>query len=110
MRKHTSREKGGKMIVVASLKAKNGKEEEMGNVLREMVGKVEKEEGTLVYTLHRSQKDPTQFLLYERYKDKDALDLHSSTSYFKEMLNVMGPLLDGAPGIKMYDEIARLKK
>ena len=98
------------MIIVASLKAKNGKEEEMGKVLREMVGKVEKEEGTLIYTLHRSQKDPTQFMLYERYKDKDALDLHSSTPYFKEMLSVMGPLLDGAPGIEMYDEIARLKK
>ncbi|NQU12739.1 MAG: antibiotic biosynthesis monooxygenase [Desulfobacteraceae bacterium] len=98
------------MIVVAKLKAKSGKAEEMEKTLREMVSKVEQEEGTLAYTLHRSQNDPTLFLLYERYQDKNALDFHSATPYFKELLNVMGPLLDGAPGIEMYDEIARMKK
>ncbi len=63
----------------------------------------------LAYTLHRSQKDPSLFLLYEKYKDKDALSYHSSTPYFKELFNVVGPLLDGTPGIEMYDEIARIK-
>lgn len=102
-------QKGEKMIVVARLKAKSSKEEEMEKALREMVSKVEEEEGTLAYTLHRSQKDPSLFLLYEKYKDKDALSYHSSTPYFKELFNVVGPLLDGTPGIEMYDEIARIK-
>ncbi|MFH1241816.1 MAG: putative quinol monooxygenase [Pseudomonadota bacterium] len=97
------------MIVVASLKAKSGKEGEMEKALREMVSKVEKEEGTLAYTLHRSQKDPSLFLLYEKYKDKDALSHHSSTPYFKEFFNLLGPMLDGKPKIDMYDEIARIK-
>ena len=98
------------MIVVAKLKAKNGKEGEMEKTLREMVGKVEKEEGTLVYTLHRSQKDPSVFLFYEKYKDKDALSHHSSTPYFKEMFGLLGRLLEGEPEIGMYDEIASIKK
>jgi len=98
------------MIVVARLKAKNGKEEEMEKAFRGMVGKVEKEEGTLVYTLHRSQKDPSVFLLYEKYKDKDALSHHSSTPYFKELLGLLGPLFEGAPEIEMYDEIASMKR
>ena len=98
------------MIVVARLKAKNGKEEEMETALREMVSKVEKEEGTLVYTLHRSQKDPSVFLFYEKYKDKDALSHHSSTPYFKELFGLLGPLFEGAPEIEMYDEIASMKR
>ena len=98
------------MILVARLKAKNGKEEEMETALREMVSKVEKEEGTLVYKLHRSQKDPSVFLFYEKYKDKDALSHHSSTPYFKELFGLLGPLFEGAPEIEMYDEIASMKK
>ena len=98
------------MIVVAKLKAKSGEENKMEEALRGMVSKVEAEEGTLMYSLHRSQKDPTQFLLYEKYKDAEALKTHSKTPYFKEMFGVLQPLLDGAPEIEMYDKVAALNK
>ena len=98
------------MIVVAKLKAKSGNEGEIEKVLTDMVGKVGQEEGTLAYTLHRSRKDPTVFLFYEKYKDKDALSFHSSTPYFKEMFCAIGPLLDGDPEIDMYNEIAGLNR
>ena len=75
-----------------------------------MVGKVGQEEGTLAYTLHRSRKDATVFLFYEKYKDKDALSFHSSTPYFKEMFGAIGPLLDRDPEIDMYNEIAGLNR
>jgi len=98
------------MIVVAKLKAKSGEENKMEEALRSMVSKVEAEEGTLMYSLHRSQKDPTQFLFYEKYTDAEALKAHSETPYFKELFGVLQPLLDGAPGIEMYDEVAVLNK
>ena len=50
------------MIVVAKLKAKTGEETKMEEALRGMVEKVAQEEGTLTYTLHRAQKDPSVFL------------------------------------------------
>ena len=95
------------MIVVAKLKAKSGEEAKMEAAMRDMVAKVAQEKGTLVYTLHRSQKAPGVFLFYEQYKDADALKAHSSTPYFKEFFGLLKPLLDGAPEIEMYDEIAR---
>jgi len=98
------------MVVVAKLKAKKGDEAKMEESLRDMVLKVQQEEGTLAYTLHRSQKDPTQFLFYEKYRDGQALKDHSATPYFKELFATIGPLLDGAPQIEMYDEIAQLNK
>jgi quinol monooxygenase YgiN len=98
------------MIVVAKLKAKSGEEQKMEEALRGLVAKVEAEEGTLVYTLHRSQKDPTQFLFYEKYTDAEALKAHSETSYFKETFGVLQNLVDGAPEIEFYDEVAGLNK
>lgn len=96
------------MVVVAKLKAKSGKEKEMEDALREMVGKVKDEEGTLAYTLHRFKKDPSLFLLYEKYKDKDALNYHGSTPHFKKLFENLATLIDGEADIGFYDEIASL--
>jgi len=99
-------EQGGNMVVVAKIKAVNGKEDEMKNALLEMIPKVKEEEGTLVYTLHQDQNDPTIFLFYEKYKDLDALMVHSATPYFKELFKTLKPMLEGQPEILMYNELA----
>ena len=98
------------MILIAKLKAKDGKEGDMEEALRGMISKVQNEEGTLTYTLHRSKKDPSLFMFYEKYKDKDALSYHSSTPYFKELFGRLGSLLEGEPGVEMYEEIAGIKR
>ncbi len=98
------------MIVVAKLKAKKGEEEKMENTLKGIIPDVSKEEGTLVYTLHRSQNDPGVFLFYEKYKDADALSYHSSTPHFKSLFGSIMPLLDGRPEIEMYEEIDGIKR
>jgi quinol monooxygenase YgiN len=97
------------MVVVAKLKAKSGEEAKMEEALRGMVEKVAQEPGTLTYTLHRSQNDPSLFLFYEKYTDGEALKAHSSTDYFKELFGALPSMLDGAPEIEMYDELARLR-
>ncbi|MCP4629646.1 MAG: antibiotic biosynthesis monooxygenase [bacterium] len=98
------------MIVMAKLKAKSGEEEKMEEALRGMVARVAQEEGTLTYTLHRSRKDPTVFLFYEKYVDDAALKTHSSTPYFKELFEALQSMLDGAPEIEMYDELVRVRE
>ena len=97
------------MVVVVALKVKSGKEKEFENAMREMIAKVEPEEGTLAYIFHRSQHKPGEFLMYEKYKDKSAFDHHSVTPYFAELFGKIGPLLAGEPNIEMYDEIAAKK-
>jgi quinol monooxygenase YgiN len=98
------------MIVVAKLKAKAGEEAKMEAALRGMVAKVAQEQGTLTYTLHRDQQDPCVFMFYEKYQDAAALKAHSSTPYFKELFKFLEPLLEKAPEIGMYDELARLRE
>ena len=94
------------MVVVAKLKALNGKEAQMEKALLAIIPEVAQEEGTLVYTLHRDHNDPSVFLFYEKYKDGDALVVHSSTPHFKELFKTLKPLLDGSPEISMYNELA----
>jgi hypothetical protein len=38
------------------------------------------------------------------------LKVHSSTPYFKELFGILEPLLDGAPEIEMYNEVAGIQK
>jgi quinol monooxygenase YgiN len=82
----------------------------MEEALRDMVGKVAQEQGTLTYTLHRAQNDPNVFLFYEKYADGAAFEAHCSTPYFKELFGALKSLLDGAPEIEMYDELARVRE
>ena len=98
------------MIVIAKLKAKSGEEANMEAALRGMVEKVAQEPGTLAYTLHRAQKDPSVFMFYEKYEDGAALKAHSSTPYFKELFGALQSLLDGAPEIELFDELAGISE
>lgn len=96
------------LIVVATLKAKAGKEAEMEEVLKGLVEQVKQEKDTLVYVMHRNQANPGEFLFYEKYPSADALAAHSSTDYFKASFATLDPLLAEKPVISMYEEVASI--
>lgn len=98
------------LVVTAVIKAKAGMEQEVENAIKAIIPKVEAEEGTLTYTLHRAKKDPTKFLFYEKYTGKEALGLHASTPYFKELFAKINPMLDGAMTVDMYEDLAGIKE
>jgi quinol monooxygenase YgiN len=98
------------MIVVAKLKAQEGKEATLEAALRDMVKKVASEEETEAYTLHKSSKDPVLFMFYEKYKNADALKFHSATPHFKALFATIQPMLAEPPDIEMYKELAALDR
>ncbi|MDY6903947.1 MAG: putative quinol monooxygenase [Thermodesulfobacteriota bacterium] len=93
------------MIVTAKLTASEKDRDQVERILKNLVAEVRAEEGTLVYTLHRSQNDPNVFLFYEKYQDMDALVVHGGTDYFKAAMKDLAPLLAEKPVIEMFDEI-----
>lgn len=93
------------LVVVASIKVKTGMEKEVEDSIRAIIPKVQAEEGTLVYNLHRGKKDPGKYLFYEKYTNKEALAFHASTPYFKELFQKINPLLDGPMVVDMYEDI-----
>ncbi|MDF2635989.1 MAG: Antibiotic biosynthesis monooxygenase [Pelosinus sp.] len=98
------------IILVAAMKAKQGREAELEAALKSVIPKVELEKGTLKYVLHREQDDAGQFLFYEKYADKEALDFHGSTPYLKELFSSIPELLAEEPSVTLYEEIAAAKK
>jgi len=97
------------VVVIAKIKAKSGKEEEIEKAFKEFLKKVEPEEGTLVYEVHRDHKDPSIFITYEKYRDKDALNFHGATTHVQEFFGVLMQLVYGAPSLNFYDEVARIR-
>ena len=91
------------MVVTAILKAKAGKEEELIGEMKSLVKAVkENEPGALDYTFHRSQKDPSAFMIYEKYKDGEAFQAHATAPHFQEAAKKLPNLLDGGMAIEMY--------
>ena len=91
--------------LIAFVPVQEGKVDEAIRMIRELMAKVAGEEGTLSYTLNRSNKDPNTLVMMERYKDKAALDFHSSTPHFKEFSSKLPPILAGKPEINVMEEI-----
>ena len=92
---------------IATLKANPGKEAELAELLISFVALSSDVEGTLTYTLLQSKKDPTEFIFYEVYKDKAAMELHASTPHFKDiMMSKIVPYLDGKSKMTFCDIIA----
>jgi len=98
------------IVLIAMLKAQKGKEKKVEEILKGMIPNVQNEKGTLKYILHRSRKDPTEFLFYEEYVDQAALDLHGGTSYFKNLGKNLNGLLDGAPKELFYEAVAAITR
>ncbi len=98
------------ITVVAKLKVQAGSEEQFTTAAAKMIEYVKANEpGTLQYILHRADGDASTFMFYEVYTDKDAMKAHSGSPAMMELFGAIGGLLDGAPEIAKYDEIAGKK-
>ncbi len=80
--------------------------EEAIKLLKEIVPKVRNtEEGNKAYIPHtvKGTKNKNTIIFYEKYIDKDALNLHSAA--LPELFKPMFPLLDGGMDVKTCEEI-----
>jgi len=98
------------LTLVATIKVKSGSEQTAEAALEKMIDYVKTAEpGTVRYTLHRQAKDPTKFLMYEQYVSKDAMDAHGQTDAIKQLFGTLGPILDGAPSLEIWEETSGKK-
>lgn len=93
------------IVVKAIVKAQPGKEQELQKLLEDFIPKVNTEDGTITYTLHRAQEDPCRFFFYEKYRDQQACNDHMATSYLQDLLKKIDGLLADAPCVEMFDEV-----
>jgi len=95
--------------LVVRIKAIKSKEDEIERLLREATEKVREEKDTLIYDTHRKIGDSTEFLLYERYTDKNAWEkTHMSKTYVKELLQQLSNCMEGEPQVEEYEVVESL--
>jgi quinol monooxygenase YgiN len=73
------------VILVAMVKAKTGQEDAVKETLLSLVEPTRKESGCLCYNLHQAKDDKTQFMFYEQWASKRALEAHGKTPHMKAL-------------------------
>lgn len=91
-----------------------GKEAAAEDAMKKIAAAVDANEpGCLVYTWHRSVKEPRHVLVYEVYRDDAAVAAHRASPYLAEFQKHFGPdgLFDPASvKIVRYDRIAAINR
>lgn len=85
------------VVLVARLKAAQGKVDELIRTLEPFVAATVRERGTRIYTLLRSPEEVDEVWLIEAYDDAAAQQLHSDSEPFNEVVDVIGSLLAEPP-------------
>ena len=88
--------------VIARIKARPGKVDELLSVLSSLVEPTRKEPGCIGYRLLQENEDPTVFVFVEEWQNSSALESHFATKHFKEALVKLPNLVAAEPDIKRY--------
>ena len=91
------------VILTAMVKAKPGEVAAVKEALMSLVGPTRKEPGCLCYNLHQSKADPTQFMFYEQWANKDAFDAHGKTPHMKALGGQLKDKTDKGGGVVFYE-------
>jgi quinol monooxygenase YgiN len=73
-------------VVTAHWTSRQGAQDEIAAILRELVGKTREEPGCIEFIAHRSREKPDDFFLYEQYGSEEDWRRHQSTAHFAELV------------------------
>lgn len=91
------------IILTAMVKAKPGEEDAVKEILVALVEPTRKEPGCLAYNLHQSKSDKPQFMFYEQWASKEALDAHGQMPYMKALGGKLKGHTDKGGGVTFYE-------
>jgi quinol monooxygenase YgiN len=91
------------IILTAMVKAKAGQEDAVKEALMSLVEPTRQEPGCLVYNLHQSKSDPTQFMFYEQWANQEAFDAHGKQPHMKAAFAKLKGKTDKGGGVAFYE-------
>lgn len=91
------------MIVVAGIwKVKESGKKAFIAACQWIKGFSKEDEGYLSYSFNEDKITHNQYLFFEEWKDRDAIENHVNQWYFREFMNQVEPLLESKPIIRLY--------
>jgi quinol monooxygenase YgiN len=91
--------------VIATIRAKDGRKEEVKQELMGLVGPTRAEKGCLTYQLHQSLEDNSLFMFYEQWASRKDLDEHMHMPHMKAHLLRARELFAEPPKITLWEAI-----
>lgn len=92
--------------VVATLRAKAGREAEFEAVFTEMAAAVRANEpGNSLYQLVRSRTEPAMYKVLEFYADAEAVEAHRASDHYRAGGRKLRDLVEGPPEIEVLDSV-----
>lgn len=86
---------GAQLTLIAFIRAKPGRGDELGRRLGALVEPSRAEAGNINYDLHRSNDDPDVWVLYENWQTAADLTSHFEQPYMKAFVAALPEVLDG---------------
>jgi quinol monooxygenase YgiN len=72
-------------VLIARMTCREGEEERVEALVRELVEASRQEPGNVHYIAHRDPEDARVFTMYEQYRDKAAFEEHGQTEHFQTL-------------------------
>ena len=93
------------LTVVATIRAKPGKEAALRQELLALIPTTREEPGCINYDLHQAADNPGHFLFYENWTSKQHLDDHLARPHLTAFLAKADALLAEPPQITLWEKI-----
>ncbi|WP_203257936.1 putative quinol monooxygenase [Hyunsoonleella ulvae] len=90
-------------VIIAQVSVKGNKVKKFLKLARNIVNESLTESGCLIYRLSRDLNEKNEFVFYEKYVNKKAVEHHYLSDHFKCFLNSVMPLLIKEPYIENFD-------
>ena len=85
----------GAYAIVAEVRAKPGKEDELRQATLPLVAAVRREPNNLLYFLHEDRESPGHFVFYEIFASRADFDAHNATPHVRAWFARLGELALG---------------
>jgi quinol monooxygenase YgiN len=90
------------IVVAGSVKVKPDKREDFIALSKTFIEPSRSEPGSISYSFYEDETEKNNFLFFELWKDRAALDYHFQTPYFHEFVEKSPDLLAKPAQIKIY--------
>ncbi|WP_321423407.1 putative quinol monooxygenase [uncultured Methanobacterium sp.] len=90
------------IIVTATITGKPGKRDELISKSQDVIKSTRLEQGNISYELLASTEDDDVLLMFEKWKNKEALDTHMQTKHFKSFGSAIEDLVAKELEITIY--------
>ncbi len=93
------------ITVIAQLKAIEGKESKLKEILLSLIEPSRDDEGCINYDMHQSEDDPTTFMFHENWASKEFFEKHLATPHLQNFIKNSEELLAKPLDVSLWKKV-----